>query len=112
MELWSYISAVLCGWKGQTIIFGDFNEVIKEGERRGTNFDKIGATELEKFIEKNELEDMKIGSNNFTWFNKKCTKMSRLDRFLISNGVGNFWENLEVLADIRRFSDHSPLILK
>ena len=111
-ELWSYISAVLYGWKGQTVIIGDFNEVITESERRGSKFDKLGAMELEKFIGNNELEDLKIGGKNFTWFNKKCTKMSRLDRILISNGVGNIWENLEVIAETRRFSDHTPLVLK
>ena len=57
IELWSYISAVLCNWKGQTVVFGDFNEVREENERRGINFDRIGAVELDKFIKKNDLED-------------------------------------------------------
>ncbi|KAL4557518.1 hypothetical protein LXL04_035699 [Taraxacum kok-saghyz] len=60
-ELWAFISAVLCNWQGQTVIVGDFNEVRKPNERRGSQFDKAGALEFDKFIKDNELEDLKIG---------------------------------------------------
>ena len=33
IELWSFLSALLCRWTGHTIIFGDFNEVREEKER-------------------------------------------------------------------------------
>ena len=38
--------------------------------------------------------------------------MSRLDRILISKAVGDKWHNIEVIAENRRFTDHTPLILK
>ena len=60
-ELWNFISAALCNWQGQTFIVGDFNEVRESNERRGSIFDRVGATELDKFIKNNELEDLKIG---------------------------------------------------
>ena len=38
--------------------------------------------------------------------------MSRLDRFLVSKSIGDEWENIEVIAESRKYSDHTPLIMK
>ncbi|KAL4577215.1 hypothetical protein LXL04_013320 [Taraxacum kok-saghyz] len=67
-------SGVLCGWKGKTVIFGDFNEVREANERRGTNFDRIGAIELDKFIKNNDLEDLKIGGKTSLGLTKSALK--------------------------------------
>ena len=83
-DLWNFISAYLLNWKGKSIIFGDFNEVRSEKERRGSIFDKRSAEAFNDFIRNNRLEDLKIGGREFTWSNKSCSKLSKLDRFLIS----------------------------
>ena len=110
--LWSYISFVLRNWEGSTFIFGDLNEVKHSAERNGSRFNQQGANELNDFIKSNDLDDLKIGGREFTWFNKRGTKMSKLDWILISKGVDEIWQNLEVVVESRINSDHTPLILK
>ena len=111
-DLWNHISAFIRKWEGAIFIFGDFNEVRNRSERRGSVFDARGAKELNEFITKNELEDLKIGGKEFTWTNKKATKMSRLDRVLIDRNMDEEWADIEVTAETRLHSDHTPLIVK
>lgn len=40
------------------------------------------------------------------------SKMSKLDRFLISECFGDAWPNFEALTETRMYSDHKPIVLK
>ena len=42
-DLWNYISCVLQNWNGISMVFGDFNEVRNQEERRGSQFDGRAA---------------------------------------------------------------------
>ncbi|GKD73713.1 RNA-directed DNA polymerase, eukaryota [Tanacetum coccineum] len=41
--LWDYLLLVIQNWSGDVIIMGDFNEVRREEERRGSTFNARGA---------------------------------------------------------------------
>ncbi|GJX49067.1 RNA-directed DNA polymerase, eukaryota, reverse transcriptase zinc-binding domain protein [Tanacetum coccineum] len=89
ITLWSSISNVLANWDDVSIIMGDFNVVREEGERFGSVFCDRQARCFNEFIADNSLIDIPLGGYNFTWMNKWGTKMSKLDRFLVSE---NFHE--------------------
>ncbi|GJY42770.1 RNA-directed DNA polymerase, eukaryota [Tanacetum coccineum] len=74
------------------IVLGDFNEVKSDNERLGTNFCIRGAKLFNEFIEKSKLIDLPMGGRKFTRMNKYDTKLSKIDRILLS--------------------DHYPLVLK
>ena len=66
---------------------GDFNEVCKKAERFGSVFNVQGADAFNLFISNAGLEEVPLGGCSFTWCHKSATKMSKLDRFLISESL-------------------------
>ena len=93
-------------------MFGDFNAVRCSSERAGSTFSAREAACFNDFIASSGLHDLKIGGRKFTWFNKKGTKMSKLDRYLVSNNFFDVWPNTSVTALNRVISYHNPLLLK
>ncbi|GKG11197.1 RNA-directed DNA polymerase, eukaryota, reverse transcriptase zinc-binding domain protein [Tanacetum coccineum] len=57
------------------------------------------------------LVDLPIGSRSFTWMNKAGTKLSKLDRFLISEDVTIWLPDVRITALDRLWSDHNPILL-
>ena len=47
----------------------------------------------------------------FTRFNREGTKLSKLDRFLVSNQFFNIWRDAKAKALVREVSDHCPIVL-
>nr|GEX71936.1 putative RNA-directed DNA polymerase, eukaryota, reverse transcriptase zinc-binding domain protein [Tanacetum cinerariifolium] len=84
--------------KGEVIIMGDFNEVRYKSERFGSLFNVQDANVFISFIANAGLEEVPLGGSSFTWCHKSATKMSKLDRFLISLD--------------RYLSDHRPILLR
>ncbi|GJW32770.1 RNA-directed DNA polymerase, eukaryota [Tanacetum coccineum] len=80
-------------------------------ERVGCFFFISEATTFNDFIAKSGLLDFQMGNHRFTRFNREGTKMSKLDRFLVSQNFFNFWNNASVLALPRTLSDHCPVLL-
>lgn len=111
-ELWNFLSDYLNGWNGFAVVFGDFNDVRSERERRGSCLDERATTKFNEFIYNNNLFEVKMGGTDFTWIKGGGTKLSKLDRFLVIGSLDEDWKNIEVIADPRLFSDHKPLILK
>lgn len=111
-DLWHFLSAFLTGWNDVAIIFGDFNDVRNERERRGSVMDVKATRLFNNFINNNNLVEAKMGGSNFTWNKGGGAKRSKLDRFLVSDNYGDYWPNFEVHSDLRLFSDHKPLVLK
>ncbi|CAJ2637710.1 unnamed protein product [Trifolium pratense] len=78
---------------------GDFNSITKVGERRGSNGAGCQSERVEfaQFIDAFEVVDIPLMGKKFTWFNSDGTVMSRLDRFLLSEGfmekgnISNQW---------------------
>ncbi|GJZ38180.1 hypothetical protein Tco_0584371 [Tanacetum coccineum] len=58
-----------------------------EAERIGSSFSRRDAEIFNAFIHDASLIDLPIGGRRFTWMNKTGSKLSKLDRFLISNSV-------------------------
>ncbi|GKD80898.1 RNA-directed DNA polymerase, eukaryota, reverse transcriptase zinc-binding domain protein [Tanacetum coccineum] len=97
--------------EGHYIIFGDMNEVRNESKQYGTVFSRLEAHTFNSFIDDTCLVDLPLGGRSYTWMNKAGTKMSKLDRFLVSNSVMDAFPYLKVTTLARGWSDHIPLML-
>ncbi|GJS34388.1 RNA-directed DNA polymerase, eukaryota [Tanacetum coccineum] len=110
--LWDYLTHVINNWKGEVIIMGDFNEVRCKSERFGSNFNVQGANVFNSFIVNAGLEEIPLGGCSFTWCHKSATKMSKLDRFLISENLMITCPNFTATSLERYLSDHRPILLR
>nr|GEW24755.1 RNA-directed DNA polymerase, eukaryota [Tanacetum cinerariifolium] len=67
----------------------------------------------------NQMFDHVVGSSvgysggyAFTWAHKSASKMSKLDRYLISEGVLDLFSHLSALCLDRHLYDHRPILLR
>ncbi|GJZ77827.1 RNA-directed DNA polymerase, eukaryota [Tanacetum coccineum] len=109
--LWDYLAFVIDNWKGEVVIMGDFNKVRKN-ERFGSVFKMHGENAFNSFISKVGLEEVPLGGCSFTWCHKSTTKMSKLDRFLISESLTSSCPNISAITLDRYLSDHRPILLR
>ncbi|KAJ9544963.1 hypothetical protein OSB04_024670 [Centaurea solstitialis] len=77
------------------VVCGDFNEVRCAEERKGSIFDLRGARSFNNFNTMSSLVDVKLGGRKFTWMNSSCTKLSKLDRFLVNPEFVDNWSSPE-----------------
>nr|GEY46527.1 RNA-directed DNA polymerase, eukaryota [Tanacetum cinerariifolium] len=98
--------------RGKCVILGDFNEVRFEYERFGTNFNDSGANAFNHFISSVGLIDLPLEGYSYTWALKSASKMSKLDRFLILEGLLSEFPSLSALCLDRNLSDHRPIIMR
>ncbi|GJX93266.1 RNA-directed DNA polymerase, eukaryota [Tanacetum coccineum] len=92
-----YFIAIMGKWKGDVIIMGDFNEVRCQKERFGSIFNSQGAAAFNNFISLGDLVEVSSRGYSFTWSHKSASKMSKLDRFLISDSLLRFCPNISAL---------------
>ncbi|GJW84461.1 RNA-directed DNA polymerase, eukaryota [Tanacetum coccineum] len=97
---------------GECIILGDFNEVRSEQERFGTIVNDSGAKAFNHFISTAGLIDLPLEGYTYTWAIKSASKMSKLDRFLVSEGLLSVYPSLSALSLDRHLSDHRPIIMR
>ncbi|GKC52468.1 RNA-directed DNA polymerase, eukaryota [Tanacetum coccineum] len=90
---------------------GDFNEVRYKSERFGSMFNVKGANVFNTFIANAGLEEVPLGGSSFTWCHKSATKMSKLDRFLISEILLITCPNITSISLEWYLSDHQPILL-
>ncbi|PWA62374.1 RNA-directed DNA polymerase, eukaryota [Artemisia annua] len=69
------------------------------------------ADTFNSFIDDASLIDLPLGGRIYTWMNKAATKMSKLDRFLVSTSVMDALPDLKVTALPRGWWDRIPLML-
>nr|GEV18268.1 RNA-directed DNA polymerase, eukaryota [Tanacetum cinerariifolium] len=110
--LWDYLTYEIGKWKGEVVIMGDFNEVQYKSDRFGSMFNVQGANVFNSFITNAGLEEVPLGGSSFTWCHKSATKMSKLDRFLISKNLLNTCPNITAITLERYHSDHRPILLR
>ncbi|GKB07586.1 RNA-directed DNA polymerase, eukaryota [Tanacetum coccineum] len=110
-ELWGYLHSLINRWDGEVVILGDFNEVRSEQERFSSLFNSQGASAFNNFIATSGLIDLPLGGYSYTWAHKSASKMSKLDRFLISKGLMVLFPHLSGLCLDRKLSDHRPIIM-
>nr|GEY51870.1 RNA-directed DNA polymerase, eukaryota [Tanacetum cinerariifolium] len=99
-------------WEGDTVIMGDFNEVRSKHKRFGSTFNRQGAIAFNKFISSACLIDLPLEGYAFIWAHKSASKMSKLDHYLISEGVLDLFPHLSALCLDRHLSDHRPILLR
>ncbi|GJS94304.1 RNA-directed DNA polymerase, eukaryota [Tanacetum coccineum] len=98
--------------EGETVILGDFNEVQTEQERFGSMFNVQGANVFNNFIAMTKLIGLPLRGYSYTLAHKSATKMSKLDRFLISKGLLALFPYLTGLCLDRHLSYHRPILKK
>ncbi|PWA99336.1 RNA-directed DNA polymerase, eukaryota, Nucleotide-binding alpha-beta plait domain protein [Artemisia annua] len=111
VALWNRVWHFMQSHRGKYMLFGDMNEVRNEQERHGSIFSRNEADIFNSFINTADLIDLPMGGHTFTWMNKLGTKLSKLDRFLISEDVLNSLPDICVTALDRLWSDHNPILL-
>nr|GEU76016.1 zinc finger, CCHC-type [Tanacetum cinerariifolium] len=110
--LWDYWEHVINQWDGEVVIIGDFNEVRFKCKRFGSIFNVQGVNVFNVFIANAGLEEVPLGGSSFTWCHKSATKMSKLDRFLISANSMISCPNISAISLDRYLSDHRPILLR
>ncbi|GJZ61155.1 RNA-directed DNA polymerase, eukaryota [Tanacetum coccineum] len=109
--LWDYISILLRRWTGEAILMGDFNEVRSIEERCGSWFNASNARVFNHSISSSGLIDVKMEGYSFTWSHPSANKMSKLDRFLVSDGIISLFPSITAICLDRHLSDHCPILL-
>nr|GEW74628.1 RNA-directed DNA polymerase, eukaryota [Tanacetum cinerariifolium] len=99
-------------WDGECVIMGDFNEVRSEHERYGSVFNVQSAAAFNNFISLTNLIDLPLDGYAYTWVHKSATKMSKLDRFLISKGLMASFPHLSAICLDKHLSDHRPILMR
>ncbi|GKB57250.1 RNA-directed DNA polymerase, eukaryota [Tanacetum coccineum] len=112
ISLWSSLATHIANWNGSLVIMGDFNEVRLAEERFGLVFSHRQSGIFNEFISNSSLIDIPLGGYNFTWTNKLGTKMSKLDRFLISESFHEVFPHVTGIVLEKGALDHRPIILK
>ncbi|GJX07501.1 RNA-directed DNA polymerase, eukaryota, reverse transcriptase zinc-binding domain protein [Tanacetum coccineum] len=110
--LWQSILEFMSYNPGHYIIFGDFNAVRNESERIGSLFNSSSASVFTHFIQEGRLWDVPLGGHSFTRINGRGDKLSKLDRFLITEDSSPYFQNFSALVLDSPISDHRPIILK
>ncbi|GJV72922.1 RNA-directed DNA polymerase, eukaryota, reverse transcriptase zinc-binding domain protein, partial [Tanacetum coccineum] len=108
--LWNKLADFMHNHNGKFILFGDLNVVRNEQERFGSIFSSYDANHLNAFIDSSGLIDLSIGGCYYTWMNKAGTKLSKLDRFLISDDILEAIPDIRITALDRLWSDHTPIL--
>nr|GEZ08616.1 RNA-directed DNA polymerase, eukaryota [Tanacetum cinerariifolium]GEZ08954.1 RNA-directed DNA polymerase, eukaryota [Tanacetum cinerariifolium] len=111
-DLWDYLHLIISGWDGETVIMGDFNEVRSERERFGFVFNQQRAMVFNNFISLTGLIDLPLDGYAFTWSHKSASKMSKLDRFLLSEGLMELFPHLSAICLDKNLSDHRHILLQ
>nr|GEX88101.1 RNA-directed DNA polymerase, eukaryota [Tanacetum cinerariifolium] len=110
--LWDYLSLLIDHWNGEVILMGDFNEVRSKEERHGSVFNHVGARVFNQFISSSGLIDVKMEGYYFTWSHPSATQMSKVDRFLVSDGIFSLFPSILASCLDRHLLDHRPILLR
>nr|GEZ07640.1 putative RNA-directed DNA polymerase, eukaryota, reverse transcriptase zinc-binding domain protein [Tanacetum cinerariifolium] len=112
IALWSSIFNLTRNWDGILIALGDFNMVRETGERFGYTFNERHADIFNAFISNSSLIDVPLGGYKFTWTDKWGSKMSKLDRFLVSESFYDAFPRTTGVILEKGIPDHRPVLLK
>ncbi|GKV29990.1 hypothetical protein SLEP1_g38860 [Rubroshorea leprosula] len=112
LETWTELLKLIEEGENCWCIAGDFNSVRSADERRGRSEHSNYGEDLNEFIEIAGLVDLPLTRRKFTWYRSDGSAKSRLDRFLLSDGMINFWGDCCQIGLNRTTSDHCPVMLK
>ncbi|XP_071694370.1 uncharacterized protein [Rutidosis leptorrhynchoides] len=111
-ELWDSLEILMSYKDAGWVICGDFNEVRIESERLNSLFIERRAAMFNNFIEKMQLVEIPLLGKNFTRFSDDGVKLSKLDRFLVSEDFLDSWGDMSAIALDRGTSDHCPILMR
>ncbi|CAH1426155.1 unnamed protein product [Lactuca virosa] len=109
--LWNYISSFITRYGGNYVIFGDFNVVRSVEERFGSVFCSSSAEDFNNFIDDVGGVDVPMIRKRFTRVDSSNVKLSKLDRFLVSEDIYDRFQGLQVAVLDRLWSDHCLILL-
>jgi exonuclease III len=98
---------------GEWCFGGDFNAILRSSERKGSSaVSRQGEIiSFTQFVEDMEVIDIPVLGKKFTWFSSDGKSMSRIDRFLLSDGfISKFGVSGQWIGN-RDISDHCPIWL-
>lgn len=90
---------------------GYFNVVRDDTERFGSQFHSGIAKKFNDFINYIDLIDVPMGGPRFTWSEKWESKFSKLDRFLVSEGIMLSFFYITGMVLDKYIPDHRPILL-
>ncbi|XP_058774884.1 uncharacterized protein LOC131649153 [Vicia villosa] len=90
---------------------GDFNSVKNGGERKCMSVvgNQVEWDEFTGFINAIGLEDVPCKGKKFRWLSSDGRSKSRIDRFLVSRKIINWWGVVGQQIGDRDISDHCPI---
>jgi hypothetical protein len=99
--------------RGEWCLGGDFNAVLHSSERKGRSVDsRVGERFFfNRFVEEMEVIDVPVLGKKFSWYSADGKSMSRIDRFLVSEGFITSQCNSGQWIGDRDISDHCPIWL-
>nr|GEU98725.1 RNA-directed DNA polymerase, eukaryota [Tanacetum cinerariifolium] len=99
---------------GNDLLFVAVSAPQDLGEKRRFRsvFNSQGANAFNSFIANAGLEEIPLGGSAFTWCHKSATKISKLDRFFISENLLSTCPNITAVTLDRYLSDHKPILLR
>ncbi|GJV09703.1 RNA-directed DNA polymerase, eukaryota [Tanacetum coccineum] len=112
IALWSSLANLIADWDGILMMMGDFNEVREAGERYGSIFKEKQADLFNEFISNAFLIDVPLDGFNYTWTDKWGSKMSKLDRFLVSESFYETFHHISGVVLLKGTPDHRPILLR
>ncbi|GJQ93066.1 RNA-directed DNA polymerase, eukaryota [Tanacetum coccineum] len=110
--LWDFIHYLIDSWDGEYVLLGDFKEVRFEHGWHGSLFNSHGANSFNNFITRTGLIDLPLEGYSFTCAHKSASKMSKLDRFLISECLLALFSSISALCLDKHLSEHRPILLR
>ncbi|GJY58797.1 RNA-directed DNA polymerase, eukaryota [Tanacetum coccineum] len=81
-------------------------------ERWGSIFNVYGARDFNHFITSVGLVEVQLEGYSYTWAHPSASKMSKLDRFLVSDGFLSLFPHTSAVCLDRHLSDHRPILLR
>ncbi|GJV15365.1 RNA-directed DNA polymerase, eukaryota [Tanacetum coccineum] len=86
--------------------------VMRKEERWGSIFNVYGARDFNHFITSAGLVEVQLEGYSYTWAHPSASKMSKLDRFLVSDGFLSLFPHTSAVCLDRHLSDHRPILLR
>ncbi|GJZ02370.1 putative RNA-directed DNA polymerase, eukaryota, reverse transcriptase zinc-binding domain protein [Tanacetum coccineum] len=109
--MWAFLRLFIQNHTGKIILFGDLNKVRNETESSGSSFYSEDVAIFNSFIHDFGLIDLTMRGRMFTWMNTAGSKLRKVDRFLISDGVLQSYSDVQVTVLDRVWSDHNLILL-
>lgn len=114
-KTWELIRSLTPPPETPWLCFGDFNEILSAGEKRGgNNFNFDGAKAFQETLDDCGLTDLGFFGYKYTWSNRRRapdTIEERLDRATANDKWKQIWTSSEVNHLPRFRSDHNPIAI-